>query len=457
MPSPNTSQMVYEETDAGAETECVFQIDQLPTVKWGPALIRDELGEDARRLVYPSSAGTSGRVALFTDKAVVNLEIFEDARRSLEAAGVEYVVYDEVTVEPTDASFKHAAAFASEGGFSAFVSVGGGSVIDTCKVANLLSRHPADLMDYVNAPLGKAVPPPGPLHPHIACPTTTGTGTECTGYAICDISELGVKSAIAHKYLRPTMALVDPHAVKSLPRSVLAASGFDVLSHAAESFTARPYTSRARTIPGTDRPLAQGANPWSDIGCREALRLAGLYFERALQDPDDTEARAQLSWAATLAGVGMGNAGTALPHGMSYPVSHGVHQRNAWKPPDGYGNVQGAILPHGFAVILGAPAAMRYTASASPERHLEAAFLLGADVQGAQPEDAGEVLAGRVVELMKVAGTPSGLAELGFGMEDLETLVQGTICQKRVVNITPRDVTEEVLRGVFTEAIEGYW
>jgi hydroxyacid-oxoacid transhydrogenase len=174
-----------------------------------------------------------------------------------------------VTVEPTDASFEEAARFAADGDFTAYISVGGGSVIDTCKVANLLATHPAPLMDYVNAPLGRALAIPSPLRPHIACPTTTGTGTECTGYAICDMSEFGVKSALAHKYLRPTMALVDPLATRSLPRSVLAASGFDVLCHAAESFTARPYTSRPRTAPGTDRPLAQGANPWSDIGCRE--------------------------------------------------------------------------------------------------------------------------------------------------------------------------------------------
>lgn len=122
-------------------------------------------------------------------------------------------------------------------------------------------------------------------------PEPEGTGTECTGYAICDMSQFGVKSAIAHKYLRPTMALVDPLATRSLPRSVLAASGFDVLCHAAESYTARPYTSRDRTPPGTDRPLAQGANPWSDIGCREALRVAGMYFERALRDNSDLEVR----------------------------------------------------------------------------------------------------------------------------------------------------------------------
>merc|ERR1711871_837004 len=129
-----------------------------------------------------------------------------------------------------------------------------------------------------------------------------------------------------------------------------------------------------------------------------------------------------------------------------------------WKPPDGYTNATGgAILPHGYSVVLGAPAAMRYTASASPDRHLEAAALLGGDVAGARPEDAGDVLAARLVHLMKLAGTPSGLGELGFCLDDLETLVQGTICQKRVVNITPREVTEDVLRGVFTEAIEGYW
>ena len=233
--------------------------------------------------------------------------------------------------------------------------------MDTCKAANLLSTYPAELLTYVNAPIGAAQPVPGPLKPHIACPTTCGTGSECTGIAIFDLLSMQAKTGIVSHRLRPTLALIDPACTLTLPANVVAASGFDVLSHALESYTARPYSRRPAPADATLRPLSQGANPWRDIGCRETLRLCGAYLERAVADASDTEARGQLSWAAALAGIAFGNAGCHAPHGMSYSVSGLVRGFcPAGYPPDA------PLVPHGMSVIVNAPAAFRFTAPACP-------------------------------------------------------------------------------------------
>lgn len=156
-------------------------------------------------------------MALFSDTRVAGLPIFATARESLVAAGVDVVAYTDVHVEPTDASFAEAARFARDVRPDGYVSLGGGSVIDTCKAANLYATHPADFLSYVNAPIGEGNPVPGPLRPHIACPTTAGTGSEVTGIAIFDLLSLTVKTGIASPALWPTEAVVDPDCTASLP------------------------------------------------------------------------------------------------------------------------------------------------------------------------------------------------------------------------------------------------
>jgi hydroxyacid-oxoacid transhydrogenase len=427
------------EVAAQAGLEQVFTIDTSSIVFGSGALA--ELGETARNLKL-------SRVALFTDKRVAQLPCFETARRSLAEAGVEAVVYDEVEVEPTDRSFLAAARFASEGRFDGYISVGGGSVIDTCKAALLYATYPADLLAYVNVPIGRGEPIPGPLPPHIACPTTAGTGSECTGMAVFDLLEQAVKTAVASRLLRPTLAIIDPDATRTLPREVVAAAGFDVLSHAIESYTARPFNSRPRATPVTARSMSQGCNGWSDLGSMEALRLGGRYLVRAYQDPNDDEARSQLAWAAALAGIAFGNAGVHLPHGMSYAVAGLVRDYRC----SGYPQEE-AMVPHGMSVILNAPSVVRFTAAACPERHLEAARALGADVSGAGPGDAGEVLAKHLLGLMRATGIPAGLSGVGYGPDDLEALAVRAMRQKRLVDNAPRPVSHEQMRDMFAGAL----
>ncbi|WP_068176824.1 hydroxyacid-oxoacid transhydrogenase [Mycobacterium sp. UM_CSW] len=403
-----------------------------------------EVGDRARALGLR-------RVALFTDAGVAGLPVFATTHDSLVAAGLDVVTYADVHVEPTDASFSDAARFARECNPDGYVSLGGGSVIDTCKAANLYATHPADFLTYVNAPIGESKPIPGPLKPHLACPTTAGTGSEVTGIAIFDLVSLKAKTGIASHALRPTEALVDPDCTASLPPEVVASAGLDVLSHALESYTARPYVLRRAPDRPSLRPMSQGANPWSDLGCREALRLLGRYLERATHDASDSEAREQMMWAATLAGIAFGNAGVHAPHGMAYAVAGLVRDfRPTGYPPDE------PLVPHGMAVILNAPSSFRFTAQANPGRHLEGAWLLGAETRGAGAEDAGEVLADELIRIMRAVGMPNGLSGVGYTEDDATALTEGAYPQQRLLQNAPREMTKPVLGELFRQAMR-YW
>ena len=390
------------------------------------------------------------RVMVLTDPNLREQAPVQTALAAIAEAGVEYALFDQVRVEPTDASFKAAIAFAEQG-FDGFVAIGGGSVMDTAKAANVYTTYPADFLTYVNAPIGRGEPVPGPLKPLIAVPTTAGTGSETTGVAIFDFVEMKAKTGMAHRYMRPTLGIVDPDNTRSMPPQVAASTGLDVLSHALESYTALPFDQRPRPDRPQLRPAYQGSNPISDLWALEALRLVEQFLPRAVADPSDDEARSAMCLAAALAGIGFGNAGVHLPHGMSYPVAGMVESY----VPEGYA-IDYPLVPHGFAVIVNSPAVFRFTAPTCPQRHLRAAEVLGADCSGAKDEDAGAILADRIVSLMRQLGAPNGLSALGYGSQHIPALVEGTLPQHRVTKLSPRAADAEELAGIFEDALS-YW
>src|SRR5512139_3510500 len=427
---------------APGEGETVFTVNPAP-IKFGVGAL-DEIGADAQVLGMK-------RVALFVDPHVLASDAGERALSALRAAGLDVAVYAEARCEPNSDSFEAAAAFAREGAFDGFVSLGGGSVMDTAKAANLLSTFPDELIAYVNAPIGRAKPIPGKLKPHIACPTTCGTGSETTGITIVDLKSVGLKTGIASPLLKPTLAIVDPTTTETLPAGVVAACGFDVLTHAVESYTARPYTSRPRPAHPSQRPHYQGSTPYNDIGSIAAIRLGGKYLVRAVRDASDKEARHQLMFASTLAGLAFGSAGVHIPHAMSYAVATLRHEFTA----RGYEERE-PMVPHGIAVVINAPAAFRFTAQADPARHLDAAAALGVDVSGAAPGDAGEILAQAFIRLMRETGLPSGIAALGYGEADIPALAEGAYAQQRPLVMAPRAVSKQDLEGLYRDAMR-YW
>ena len=383
------------------------------------------------------------------DPALVDLPTGEIVRRALEQSHIGYDIFSEVSVEPTDASFKRAAEVACEGEYDSFVAVGGGSTIDTCKAANLYATYPADFFTYVNAPIGDGRPVPSPTKPLIAIPTTAGTGSETTGVAIFDYVEQHAKTGIAHRFLKPTLGIIDPDNTRTMPAAVAASSGLDVLSHALESFTAIPFDQRPRPNSPLERPAYQGTNPISDIWALRALELMAQYLPRAYADPSDDEARMNMLMASTIAGIGFGNAGVHLPHGMSYPVAGMVKSFE----PAGY-QVDHPIVPHGMSVILNTPAVVRFTATSDPRRHLRAAAALGADTADAPPEAAGEILADRVMHFMKLTDMPNGLSAVGYTADDIPALVKGTLPQHRVTKLSPIEAGELELTKLFEDSMQ---
>jgi hydroxyacid-oxoacid transhydrogenase len=169
---------------------------------------------------------------------------------------------------------------------------------------------------------------------------------------------------------------------------------------------------------------------------------------RVLDDPSDDQARGELLLSATFAGIGFGNAGVHLPHGMSYPVSGMVRDYI----PKGY-SVDHPIVPHGISVVLNAPAVFRFTGQSNPKLHLQAASLMGVEVCDSTPEEAGDVLAGAVVDLMRKSEIPNGLSEIGFTAEDVDSLVEGTLPQHRVTKLSPRPAGPEELRELFLDSL----
>lgn len=427
-----------------ADPETVFTYGA-PGLKFGVGA-RFELGHDL------ASSGAR-RVLVITDPGVAATGAPGELAESLRAAGLEAVVFERTRIEPTDGSLVEAVEFGrAEGPFDAIVAIGGGSSIDTAKAVNLLTTNDGDLMDYVNAPVGQGRAPANPLNPLIAIPTTTGTGSESTTICVLDVVSQHVKTGISHARLRPTSAIVDPELTLTQPAGVTAASGLDILCHALESYTARPFTSYERKQPGERVPYC-GANPIADMWSEKALSLMSVAFRSAVRHGDDLEARTQMAMAATFAGLGFGNAGVHIPHANAYPIAgRAPVDFHPDDYPTGDGSGDHGLVPHGMAVSLSAPAAFRFTFDASPDRHVRAAELLapGAD----RPDDAAEFLPGVLADVMRDVGIPSGLAEVGFDTGDLDDLVEGTMKQQRLLATAPKTVTEDDVATILGQSVE---
>lgn len=409
-----------------------------PALKFGPGASL-EIGHDLAQL-------GARRVLVVTDPGVAAAGHATRVAGAMGAFGVEAHVYDRVRVEPTDASLRQATDWAREHGpWDAFVAVGGGSSIDTAKAVDLLTTNPGELADYLNPPIGEGRAPTEPLAPLVAVPTTTGTGSESTTICVLDVLDLQVKTGISHPRLRPTLAVVDPDLTATQPPGVTAAAGMDILCHALESWTARPYTTYDRKQPAERAPYC-GANPIADLWSERSLQLLTRSFRAAVHDPDDATARGEMAMAATFAGLGFGNAGVHIPHAIAYPIAGRVRDFRPADYPDDH-----AMVPHGMAVALTAPEAFRFTFDADADRHLRAAAILapGAD----RTHDPADQLSTALIELMRDVGLPNGVGGVGFGEGDVPDLVEGARKQQRLLATAPKPVTDDDLAGVLTRSL----
>ncbi|MEV5707503.1 hydroxyacid-oxoacid transhydrogenase [Actinoallomurus sp. NPDC052274] len=409
-----------------------------PLLKFGPGASA-EIGFDLTQY-------GARRVLLVTDPGVAATGAPQRIADQMKAYGVEAQVFDGVHVEPTDAGLRQAVERARDSGpWDAYVAVGGGSSIDTAKAINLLTTNDGELADYLNPPIGAGRAPARPLLPLIAVPTTTGTGAESTTVCVLDVLELKVKTGISHPRLRPALAVVDPDLTMTQPAGVTASAGMDIVCHALESYTAKPYTSFERKSPEQRVPYC-GANPVADMWSERALTLIARSFRTAVRDGDDARARGDMALAATFAGLGFGNAGVHIPHAGAYPIAGRVREFRPAGYPDGQ-----PLVPHGMAVALTAPEAFRFTFESCPERHVRAAELLAPEME--RPADAAEHLPRALLSLMRDIEMPDGIGGTGYTEADVPALVEGAAKQRRLLDMAPRTVTDEDLAQIFTRSL----
>ncbi|GAB3660460.1 hydroxyacid-oxoacid transhydrogenase [Nocardioides korecus] len=409
-----------------------------PGLKFGEGA-SDEIG-------YDLSQYDVKRVLVVTDAGVAATGHPQRVADQMAEFGIEAHVFDGVHVEPTDASLEQAIAHARDTGpWDAFVAVGGGSSIDTAKAVNLLTSNEGELMDYINAPVGRARAPKNALKPLVAVPTTTGTGAESTTICVLDVLAQHVKTGISHPRLRPTLAVVDPALTRTQPAGVTSAAGMDILCHALESYTARDYRSFDRKKASERVPYC-GSNPMSDMWSEKAMSLLSDSFRQAVLHGEDDDARHQMAMAATFAGIGFGNAGVHIPHANAYPIAGRVKDFR----PEGYPQDE-AMVPHGMAVSLTAPEAFRWTFEASPERHLKAAELLA---PGHGYEKGPDALPSVLADLMRDITIPNGLGAVGYDEGDVSDLVEGTLKQQRLLATAPREASEDDLARILSSSLE---
>ncbi|MFB6303523.1 MAG: iron-containing alcohol dehydrogenase [Haloferacaceae archaeon] len=295
------------------------------------------------------------------------------------------------------------------------VAVGGGSCLDTAKVAALRLAHDGHPAEFLGT--GKLSRPVAPL---VAVPTTSGTGSQSTQTAV--VHHEGVKRGISDERLRPDYALVDPTLTYGLPRGVTARSGFDAFVHALESLTARDY----RWI-GPREITYQGANPVSRPLSRRALHLVHGSLERATYDGDDRAARRGMSLGSHLAGLAFSNAGLGAVHALASAVGGMVDQ------------------PHGACLAVSVEPGLRYNLPVRREEYAAVARDIGVG-------DSAEALIAECARLRDALGLPDSVAAFGLDRSDADDVVERTLVQERRLVTNPREVTED-LRSVVVESI----
>ena len=425
----NNDEMIHNETIFGLEST---------QLKFGRYSL-NELGWELRKY-------NSTKILLVVDPVLHDLDVTQNILDQIKSSGAEVIIFDNISVEPTLKSFEVASQFALENSFDLIVAAGGGSTIDTAKVINLIKVCGGTVMDYVNVPIGKGKKPTSQLLPLIAIPTTSGSGSEATTVAVLDIPELKLKTGISHRFLRPTLALVDSELSKTTPSGVTASAGLDVICHAIESFISKPYSKRKKPNSPDERPPYQGSNPVSDIWSMKAIEFGGKYLSRAVATGEDVEARGNMMLSATLAGIGFGSAGVHIPHACAYPIAGLKHSYQA----KGYKNI---FIPHGISVIVTAPAVFRFTYDSDPSKHLKAAELLkGAPLDNPGPES----LPYELIKIMKEVAIPSGIKELGYTKEDIPEIITRAMKQQRLLSIAPKNVNENDLQNILTQSMENW-
>ncbi len=376
------------------------------TLWYGRDAVTQHLAEACQRV-------GARRVLVVADGGVRASGILPHVLQVLQRQGITAEVFDRVLPEPPVEVVRECAAASRAAAPDALVAVGGGSVIDTAKLAAMLWTHGGDPLDYTGD-----CRVPGPVRPVIAVPTTAGTGSEVSAAAVFTDTARHIKVSCLSPYLRPAAAVVDPLLTRTCPPKVTADSGIDALTHAIEAYCA--IDNDRFPLPPGEATVYQGKNPMADLMAAAAIRLIGQYLRRAVANGDDLEARDGMALAATLAGLAFSNAGVALVHAMEYPVGGAVHVSH------GAGN--GLLLPH----------VMRYNLPECVRPLAEIGQLLGVADSAASLEQQAEQAIAAVEQLRADIGIPLRLRDLGVTEGMLPGFAEKAFGIQRLLRVNPR-------------------
>ena len=304
-----------------------------------PTVISTGLGAAKEAGAYAKQHGK--KALIVTDVNLEKIGLLAEVKTSLEVAGVDYVIYDKVVMEPIVEYVDDGLKVFREENADVVVAVGGGSPIDTGKAIAALSRNQGTISDFMGA--NKIAKPSAPL---IAIPTTAGTGSEVTPFTIITNTKTDVKMLISSPHLIPVVALVDPQITLKMPKGITAATGLDALTHAIEAY------------------VSLKAQPLTDTFALQAIRLISGNLRKAYSQPDDLEARSNMLIGALQAGLAFANSSVALVHGMARPIGAYFH------------------IAHGISNAILLPTVIEFSVLGNPRRYAEIAEAMGEQTKG---------------------------------------------------------------------------
>ncbi len=369
-------------------------------------------GENAMENI-PAVLAEAGahRVALFTSKNLEETGLVDIVLTEMKKTDVEYAILDDLPVEPSYQEAQKLVDQCKEYGADFIIAVGGGSVMDTAKLASILMTDEYGVKELLDTP-GRA----RKCIPSLMIPTTAGTGAEATPNAIVAVPEKQVKIGIVNAAMIPEYVILDAVTIKNLPRKIAAATGVDALAHAIECFTSNK------------------ANPFSDTFAMRALEIIFDNIEKACDDPNALEAKTQMLLASFYAGIAITTSGTTAVHALSYPLGGRYH------------------IAHGVSnAILLAPV-MRFNEPAC--RPLLAKVYDRCFHGDAATEEAkSAAVIARLEGIVKHLDIPTSLTEFGVPKEDLEDLVASGMEQTRLLVNNMRQVTPDDARRIYQEVL----
>ncbi|RYG71197.1 iron-containing alcohol dehydrogenase [Lentibacillus lipolyticus] len=339
-------------------------------------------GRGAFEAIGTTTAQKGTKALIVSDKMMNKLGNVSQCREHLTKSGVESIVYLGVESEPTDIYVAEAIDMFQKEECDVIISLGGGSCIDTAKSVAVLVSNGGYIGDYMG---GERVAKMKAV-PHIAIPTTAGTGSEATDVAVIQDTKNDVKMMIKQPAFLPEAAIVDPVLTKSAPKHVIAATGVDALSHAIESY------------------ISRRAHPMTDIMALSAMELIVNNITKAYEEQDNIDAMEQMIRGSLQAGLAFSNASVCLVHGMSRPIGALFH------------------VPHGFSNAMLLPAVLEYSKNSAIRRLADLGRIFRPDLNNESNEALAEVAVTSVKRLCKQLDIPN-LNEWGIDNNAFESAV----------------------------------